>query len=76
MQRLIIAICRAIAWNRMRILEVELHDLNEALHYIGGPEAHLQIDLARIRTQRELAKARADYIALLPPGKRLTFLVA
>lgn len=76
MQRLIIAVRRALAWHRMRSLEVALHDQNESLRYIGSHEARAQIDLARARTQRELAKARAEYIALLPPGKRLTFRVA
>lgn len=75
-QRMFVAIRRAAAWFRARSLETTLQGQNDALEFVRDAETRQHIILARSVTQRELAKARADYISLLPVGDRPTFEVA
>ena len=71
-----VLIRRGIAGWQMRSLEVTLQGQNDTLEVVRDQETRAHIILARSVTQRELAKARANYIALLPAGERRTFVVA
>lgn len=70
------AIHRAVAAFRVRSLEIQLHGQNEALQSVRCPDTRCAITLARIQTRRELAQARAEYVALLPAGERRTWSAA
>lgn len=76
MKNIIKAIRRAMANFQVRSLEATLQGQNDALEMVRDPLTRQCIALARMTTQRELAKARVRYSALLPVGDRRVFEVA
>lgn len=76
MRRLTIALRRMLFRHIVRSLETRLHDQSLAIAMTRDPLARRVMEASRDLTARELARARADYCALLPPGERLTFEVA
>lgn len=73
MRRLTIAIRRLFALFLVRSLEIRLHDQNNAIASVTDADVLMAVIAARNITRRELAKARADYQALLAPGERITW---
>lgn len=71
MRNMILAILRSFALFRVRSLEIRLHDQNHAMQTVLDNDVLLAISAARNITRRDLAKARADYTALLEPGHRI-----
>lgn len=67
---------RWFAYFVMRSLEIRLQDQREAMFFVKDEKTRILISLSKIYTEQELAKSRANYIALLPPGKRKTFDIA
>lgn len=67
---------RLVAGYRVRTLEIELQGQTDALAAVRDVDLHMRIAAARRITKRDLAKARADYNALLPPGTRRTWSAA
>ncbi len=67
---------RCAAWCVMRSLEIQLHGQDQAMRDCLDAQTREHIAVSRTYTRKELAKARADYIALLPPGQRRTFKTA
>lgn len=67
---------RAVALFLVRSLEIRLHDQISALQVVTDRDVRDQITAALRVTRRELAAARANYIALLPPGTRRTWAFA
>lgn len=71
MRKVINLIQRACLLFNIRALETELHD-NETLRKQSGSEAEfLGLYIRREEIRRELTKARGDYNALLPVGRRV-----
>lgn len=70
---MIAAIRRALIASRIRLLEVELADLSEALRHDWGPGIARLIEARQEVTRRELVKARGQWTALHPPGVRFTW---
>lgn len=73
MRRLMTALRRAIALYQVRTLEITLDGQHQALQSIRCRDTRACIEAARRITERELATARAKYIALLPVGERRTW---
>ena len=67
---------RCAAWYVVRSLEIQLHGQDQAMRDCLDAQTREHIAVSRTYTRHELAKARADYIALLPPGQRRTFKTA
>lgn len=76
MRQIIAAARRAMARHKIRSLEIELQGQTDALAAVRDVDLHMRIAAARRITKRELAKARADYNAMLPPGTRRTWSAA
>lgn len=55
---------------QIRSLEITIHGQTTTLDYITDRMLEARIIAARHHTRCELAKARAEYNALLPVGKR------
>lgn len=62
---------RWAAHYRMRCLEITLAGSVDALPHVRDPLTRERMKLSIRELRRELCKARADYIALLPAGKRI-----
>lgn len=76
MRQIIAAARRAIARYKIRSLEIELQGQTDAIAAVRDMDLNARISAARRITRRDLAKARADYIAMLPPGERRTWSAA
>lgn len=62
---------RRLFWlYQIRSLEITIHGQTSTLDYIADRILEARIIAARHHTRRELAKARAEYNALLPVGQR------
>lgn len=70
------AIRRAAAHYRMRSIEINLAGATETLPYIADPLTRERMKLAIREMSLALCKARAEYIALLPAGRRMVFDIA
>ena len=70
------AIRRSAAHYRMRSIEINLAGAVETLRHVNDPLTHEHMRLAIREMSRSLCKARAEYIALLPAGRRITFDIA
>ena len=70
------AIRRAAAHYRMRSIEINLAGAVETLPYVNDPLTRERMRMAIREMSRSLCKARAEYIALLPAGARMTFDIA
>lgn len=73
---LLTAIKRAAAHYRMRSIEINLAGAIETLPHVNDPLTRERMRLAIREMSRSLCKARAEYIALLPAGSRMTFDIA
>jgi len=73
MKRMINLLQRAATKFMIRSLERELHDQMNALGHVRSSNDFKRISLAAADTRRHLAHYRAEYNALLPPGKRQTW---
>lgn len=76
MIRLLEGVRRTRALFAVRCLEIELHGQNEVLATCQDEKTSISVRVARRMTQHDLARARADYHALLQPGDRRTWEVA
>ena len=74
--RLLGVVRRTRALFAVRCLEIELHGQNEVLAACHDEKTSVAVRVARRMTQHELARARADYHALLQPGERRTWELA
>lgn len=74
--RLLTAARRALAYWRMRSIEINLAGAIEALPHIKDPDTLEHMRLAIKVTSKALCRARAEYQALLQPGQRLTWRLA
>lgn len=70
------AIRRSAAHYRMRSIEINLAGAVETLPHVKDPLTRERMRLAIKEMSRSLCKARAEYIALLPAGSRITFDIA
>ena len=70
------AIRRAAAHYRMRSIEINLAGAIDTLPYVNDPLTRERMRLAIREMSLALCKARAEYIALLPAGRRMTFDIA
>ena len=61
---------------QIRSLEITIHGQTTTLDYITDRMLESRIIAARHMAKRELAKARAEYNALLPVGQRRTWRMA
>jgi hypothetical protein len=61
---------------QIRSLEITIDGQTEALECIGDRLLLARIQIARHQSRGELAKARAEYNATLPPGQRVTWRMA
>lgn len=61
---------------QIRAIEIHIDGCNECMGCVSDPMLLARIDLSRSRARRELAKARAEYNATLPVGKRKTWRMA
>lgn len=64
---------RWAAHYRMRSLEITLAGSVDALPHVRDPLTRERMKLSIRELRRALCKARADYIALLPAGKRIVW---
>lgn len=64
-----------LAWLlfQIRSLEIRFDDQTAALAAVETEEDRFRIYMAREGTRSLLVRARARYIATMPPGQRLTF---
>lgn len=76
MIRLLGVVRRTRALFAVRCLEIELHGQNEVLAACRDEKTCVAVRVARRMTRHELARARADYHALLQPGERRTWELA
>lgn len=76
MSRLFLAIRKAWALLRIRLIEIHLDDLNKAMRKVRDEETRIYLALQRRVTQRELVHARIKYNDLLPPGERHVWTIA
>lgn len=76
MKHLITLILRAIAWHKMRSIEINLAGAIDTLPYIRDPDTLEHMRLAIKRMSKELCRARAHYQSFLPPGDRHVWEVA
>lgn len=68
---------RRLFWlYQIRSLEITIHGQTSTLDYITDRMLEARIIAARHMAKRELAKARAEYNALLPVGQRRTWRMA
>ena len=67
---------RACLYFVIRSLEIRLHDQTRTLRENLPTDNFMSILIERENTKRELAKARSEYSALLPIGKRKVWGVA
>jgi hypothetical protein len=70
MKALLNTIKRAILMYQIRSLETTIHGQNICLAVVD-PLMQGQIIIARSMARKELARARSEYNATLPPGKRV-----
>ena len=70
------ATARLFWWFQVRSLEITVHGQTEALEMVGDRLLSARIQVARAETRRELARARAEYSARLPVGRRVTWRMA
>lgn len=70
------ALRRAAAAYRMRSIEINLAGAIDTLPHVADPLTRERMKLAIREMSLALCKARADYIALLPAGQRMTFDIA
>lgn len=70
------AIRRAAAHYRMRSIEINLAGAIETLPHVKDPLTRERMRLAVREMSLALCKARAEYIALLPAGRRMVFDIA
>lgn len=64
---------RWAAHYRMRSLETTLSGAVDSFPHVRDPLTRERMKLSIRELRRELCKARADYIALLPAGKRIVW---
>lgn len=67
------AIRMSLAKWKVRSLETTLHGQNECLACVRDQQTRKCIEAARELTRRDLAEARAEYMALLPVGQRMVW---
>lgn len=67
------ALKRWLAHYRMRCLEINLAGMVETLQHVRCTETRLRMLLAIPTASRELCRARAEYQATLPPGRRIVW---
>lgn len=70
------ALRRAAAYWRMRSLEINLQGALDALPFVRDRDTRDAMTLSISRLRKELVRARAEYQACLPPGRRVTWSVA
>lgn len=73
MLKVINLIQRACLMFNIRALETELHDNETLRKQVGSESEFLGLYIRREEIRRELTKARGDYNALLPAGKRVVW---
>jgi hypothetical protein len=76
MIRIVGVVKRTRALFAVRCLEIELHGQNEVLATCCDEKTCIAVRVARRMTRQSLARARADYHALLQPGDRRTWELA
>jgi hypothetical protein len=64
---------RALLWFQIRSLEINIYGMNEVLSCIRDPLLEGRIIVNRSIARRELARVRGEYIATLPPGRRVVW---
>lgn len=67
---------KALAWYRMRSIEIHLAGALDTLPYIKDRDTVDHMRLSIRAMQRELCRARAHYQSFLPVGERMTWEVA
>lgn len=67
------AILRALAWYRMRSIEINLSGAVEALPHVRDPDTVAAMQLAIRAMSKELCRARSHYTSFLPPGRRIVW---
>ena len=70
------AIRRAAAYWRVRSLEINLQGALDVLPHVRDRDTRDAMTLSINRMRKELVRARGDYQATLPPGRRVTWSVA
>ncbi len=70
------AIKRWLALYQLRSIEITLAGALDTLPSVRCQHTRSEMQLAIAAMRRELAAARARYIALLPPGQRITWELA
>ena len=73
MKTILNAIRRACLWFLIRELERELHDRREMMRLPMCVTDYTTLFISTEQTSGELARARSEYNALLPVGKRKTW---
>lgn len=73
LHRILLACRRGMAAFRVRSLEIRIDDLHEARFAVRDTDTQLAIAAAIRCARSDLARARGDYNALYPPGKRKTW---
>lgn len=67
---------RWFAWHKMRSVEIALNDTYTSLDHVADIDTYCLLQ-ANIRIlSKELCRLRAEYQALLKPGKRIVWEVA
>ena len=77
MMKTLLNLIKRAGWlYQIRSLEILIDGQAECLSLVNDPMLHHRIVMARSDARRNLAKARAEYNALLPIGQRRTWKMA
>jgi len=70
------ALRRAFLLYQVRSLEIHLDGIDAALEGVRDPLAIERARIAQAIARRELARVRSEYVATLPPGRRVVWSAA
>jgi len=70
------AIRRAFLLYQVRSLEIHLDGIDAVLEGVRDPLALERALVAKAIARRELARVRSEYVATLPPGRRVVWSAA
>lgn len=76
MKTLINTICRFAALLQVVSLQISLQGKLDALSCVSDPAARAAMRITTEQLRSELAKARAHYVSLMPPGQRIVWRTA